>query len=124
MQADEISIEDLPDTLAQVAEVIQLPATLRLVEHFGGSRVYVPMKASQGHPLIRLIGASRASALCARFGGQHINVAHLVHRQLRTRDEEIQRGRASGLSARELARRFGISERQVYRALHRQPELG
>jgi len=86
-------------------------AYLALVEHYGGTRLYVPKTATlsdlPGH-----IGDDPAGKLASAYGGEYLKVP--LDRELRARHYK---GR--GLSNAEIARRLGITESGVERLFKR-----
>ncbi|WP_374410645.1 hypothetical protein [Novosphingobium colocasiae] len=83
--------------------VVGEEATVALAETFGGTRLYIPSSAKDGHPITRTIGREAARALCDKFGPAAIRVP--LARELRAR-----RYRAEGLSNARIAVRLGITE--------------
>ena len=109
MSADSLPLHDLVTTIGR-------PATLALIEAFGGTRVYVPVAPNQASPLVRSIGREAALALSARLGGSS---ATNVLKVPLARDWRILAYREEGLSYREIARRLAITEDTVWRHLQR-----
>jgi hypothetical protein len=72
-------------------------------EEFGGTRLYLPAKLKEGHPIARAIGHGAALRLIEAIGAGTINVP--LARDLRARYY-----RAQGLSQTKIARRLGMSE--------------
>lgn len=110
-----IRLDDLPDTLRDVAERIGLPATLALVERWGGIRVFVPRADNLGdaHPLAQALGMEAARRLAEYCDGSEIAVPRAANALRRLRDEAIRAGRGEIPAAR-LAREHGLTERQIY----------
>ena len=53
-----LTLDDLPESLREVVELIGLSATLKLVEHYGGLiAVYVPREIEPDHRLARDLGS-------------------------------------------------------------------
>lgn len=117
MQAEDIAMEDLPETLAQIAEVIGVAATMKLVDALGGTEIYVPRNPSSKHALSRVLRATDAELLAAEFSGQRLHIPRLAGRALASRDAAIRLDRQSGMTTIQLALKYGISERQVRRSL-------
>lgn len=59
----------LPALLAEIAQVAGLDAALKLAETRGGTEIYVPAEAPDGHWLAEAVGAQAAAAICAHFTG-------------------------------------------------------
>lgn len=57
----------LPPLLDDIAEAAGLQAALLLMREYGGKRVYIPVRAPEGHWLVRLVGREPADKICALF---------------------------------------------------------
>jgi len=81
----------LPTSMQWLAKTVGLPAVLAMVKtHGGGAPVYVPMKVTPDHYLVRLIGVQAFAALVAEYGGESIEITKceraarvLLYRQIR-----------------------------------------
>lgn len=113
-----LTLDDLPESLRDVVELIGLAATLKLVEHFGGLIVlYVPRETGPEHPIAVAIGITAARKLSVHYGGDCLrNIPLCVAGMRRIRDADIRR-RAASESAASLAREFTLTERHVWRIL-------
>ncbi len=113
-----LTLDDLPESLRDVVELIGLAATLNLVEHFGGLiALYVPREIEPDHPIAAAIGITAARKLAVHYGTDCLrNIPLCVAGLRRIRDAEIRR-RSPGESAASLAREFAITERHVWRIL-------
>jgi len=103
----------LPESARQLADVVGLAAAVRLIEEFGGTRLYVP--AARSERLAALIGAEAAAALRRRWGGDELRVP-LVPRLQEAAVAALYR---EGWSAARLARRFLRTEKWVYDIVRR-----
>jgi hypothetical protein len=117
--------EELPGLLAEIAEVAGLDAALMLAERVGGTRVSIPARATPDHWLVELVGRKAADAICDQFrtlsaegreaGARHVVIprgpAGCLTKARRRLAEEL----IAGTSAREAARRAGLSERAAFR---------
>lgn len=112
--SDLLSRDDLPPILQEVADLIGVELTLRLVSEFGGWRVYVPKNLTDDCELTRAIGLDAARAVATAWAGQFLWVPKCVAAQRAQRDAEIIRRFAAGEKVTSLAREFGISGRHVY----------
>ena len=105
----------LPGVLREIEALIGLAGTLRLAETYGGVRLYVPMQMHDGHALAQLLGLDAAQRLAEVFGGiEHFDIpkAAAVTRAVRNRQMAAERAQA-GLSIRQLALKYQLTERQV-----------
>jgi len=81
----------LPTSMQWLAKTVGLPAVLAMVKtHGGGAPVYVPMKVTPDHYLMRLIGIQAFASLVAEYGGEAIEITKceraaqvLLYRQIR-----------------------------------------
>lgn len=112
-------IEELPQSLVDVAEVVGLAATLALVEHAGGVRIYVPERLDDDHRLVTWLGAPAAAQLSEAFAMEELVVPRCAEALRRVRNRQMRRERDQGAKPAELALRYGLTERQVYTILSR-----
>ncbi len=111
--AAEIDVEDLPRILRDLVDLIGLTGTLKLVEHYGGIRLYVPVKYDPEHPLVKLLGAAAAQKLIEHYGGEeHFDIPVMKKALLAVRDRKI-RADYAVKSRRQLAREHDLTERQI-----------
>lgn len=110
--AADIDIDDLPGILRDLVDLIGLTGTLTLVEHYGGVRLYVPVKYDPGHPLVKQIGHYAASKLIEVYAGEHFDMpkAEKALRAVRNRKIRAMYGQKS---QRRLAMEFGLTEKQI-----------
>ena len=113
------SLDDLPASARDLAGLIGLPATLRLVEGWGGTmRLYVPKAMPQDHELARALGLDAARALSGVYGGDYVpSIPRCADALRQARDRALLRRRAEGASPATLAQEFGLTERHVWRLL-------
>lgn len=71
----DIHIDDLPETIQSLVDLIGIDATMRIVEERGGIRLYVPKVADLDHPIAAWIGMDAFEALVGMYGGEEIDVA-------------------------------------------------
>ena len=104
----------LPDGARELADAVGLPAALTLIEHYGGTRLYVPQSMPADHELVRLLGEEAAQALSDRFGGDNPDIPRCYRAMQGALYRDIVRAYANGASARDLARQNRCTERWVY----------
>jgi plasmid maintenance system antidote protein VapI len=110
-----ITVEDISDTLAGIAEQISVDVALDVARHFGGTRLYVHSRWREGLP-IAVLGEETAQRLCRMFGGELIDVPKcpwLPAAIIRISGEL----RARGLPVNDIARLLDLSWRTVNKAL-------
>lgn len=109
--------EQLPGSLNDVIDAIGIDAALRLVEHLGGTRLYVPERMTPEHPIVALLEHKQAYALAEHFGGDQIILPRCVAAIRAMRDDTIRQQRNGGASTKALAIKHGLTERQIYAIL-------
>ncbi|WP_431282706.1 hypothetical protein ACQW02_25415 [Humitalea sp. 24SJ18S-53] len=97
-----------PASLVEIAEVIGIAASLRLVDAYGGTTLYVPAHAEPTHRLVQSIGREAAALLIERYTREKIEVPTV--RMARSRKVLI--AGASG-PTHEVARTLGVTARWV-----------
>lgn len=78
----------LPEVLAAIAALMPLADVLKLSEHYGGTRVYVPSKPTESSELVQLIGLRSAQALARIYGGDSVEIpkSDALRRAIRNRE--------------------------------------
>lgn len=109
----EVRVEDLPDSLQETVQVIGLGATIKLMEHYGGTRLWVPAEIPHDHELRRHLGAA-ADKLARHYALEVIAVPRGVAALRRIRDQQIRARHAQGVSGKALAREYGMTERNIW----------
>ncbi len=104
--------------IESIRDAVGEQAAASLVKVFGGRKVYVPIVASETHPIGRAIGAQAAAALSRRFGGEYLDVANLQGCGPRRRARSALYQAILDLAAKnvprsEIARRQGCSRQYV-----------
>lgn len=83
--------------------------------NFRGERVYIPKNLSTDHELVERVGQEAAIKLCSLFGGEVLFIPRAavakLHRNLQILED------AHTLSVVQLARKYGLGERQIYNLL-------
>lgn len=107
-------LESLPASLQDIAEIVGFRAALKIVEQWGGIRLWVPDRVTAEHPLARVIGLAAARKLCASWcRSTEIPIPRAARRLIALRNARICADFAAGVSAPRLARREGLTERMV-----------
>lgn len=107
--------DDLPKSLAEVIDAIGLAATLKLLQRFGGIRIYVPQPAhlTDDHELARAIGLAAARKLARIWGSERMPLPRAA-RALRLARDRALRLDYQTMSAAQCALKYQLTERQVY----------
>lgn len=104
----------LPDSMQEIAEIIGLPDTLLLIEQLGGTRLCVPADIS--HTRCWLYGKiSHAGwvAIIKRSAGAVIEIPRCTHAIRHLRDLVIAADLDSDMGTRDVALKYGMTERNV-----------
>ncbi len=113
--------DTLPPILAEIADVIGLDAMLTLVKRFGGIRIYVrshPRKVRPDDPLAIALGLDVARRLTEAFASEELPIPKMYGWGLSIRNAEIYRlHHEEGWPAWRIARKYQLTERQVYSIL-------
>lgn len=102
----------LPGVLPEMVELIGIADTMKIVEEYGGVRLYIPQDVPPEHPLAALIGLENAQKLAGRFGGERPEIPLVAAVMRQARDIEI-RSLWPGLSQRQLALKYKTTERNI-----------
>lgn len=108
-------------TLDNLTRLIGQEATMRLIEVYGGTAVYIPRasRCSETHELAQVIGLENLLAISRFYDRTMLSVPRGLELSRDIRNAEI-RKLASEYNQRDLARRFGLTERQIRTILHEQ----
>jgi hypothetical protein len=117
--ASELASELLPPRLREFVRLIGLPATLRLIERYGGLRIYIPAHPTPEHPIAGLIGFDKLRALSAEYAIDGTGLRFVLPKAQRAfdaiRNKRIRTDFSTGKSVRALAAEHRLVERQVAR---------
>lgn len=114
-----VDATDLPPRLRALADVIGLPATLRLVEARGGTRIYVPEEASADHWLAQLVGEPALQQLVSHHAREYLELDRAAAALRAARDRQIVALASHGASTASIALQFALTQRQVFNILAR-----
>jgi len=120
----------LPGVLAEIAAVAGEAAAMSISARVGGTRVYIPAHAPDGHWLVEAVGRDAADKVCKLFEvdsarGQRVDIPHgaggayrSLRRAIAKRVYDLDR---AGKPSREIARTVGLTQRAIHRhrAAHR-----
>lgn len=112
-----VDVDQLPQTVAEISEIVGIDATLRLVEAWGGVRLYVPQQMPEDHLLVSTLGRDEAELLAEHYGGETILIPRCLAALRAVRNTHICNERDKGASIALLALRHHLTERQVYAIL-------
>jgi hypothetical protein len=101
---------------ADLMAILGEEAFLRLAEHFGGTRLYVPTTMREDSEIVKAIGMDAARRLASMFAPTAIRVPL-------ARRERALRLRRQGLSNARIARVLGMTETGVEKLFDREEAL-
>lgn len=114
-RAPDEDVEQLLEPLLRdMLRIVGWQAVLAIVQAYGGTRLYIAQRAHQNEELVALIGAEKAELLGREMGGERplIPKARRALEELRNRQILAQ---LETDSVRNVCRRFGLAERQVWK---------
>jgi hypothetical protein len=105
----------LPPKLREITEYCGAETALLLLEHAGGRYVSVPYPEHLHalHQLVEWLGVERAGVFCRQYAGELIQVPKAAAAIRAIRDQKIRDDRRAGASLGSLARRYGLTQRQI-----------
>lgn len=109
----DLDVDLLEPLLRQMVELIGLHSTMAVVQHHGGTLLYIPRQADQNPHLVRLIGAERAAILGRELGPDRRFIPKAGAALLAARNRQILTDLET-MSVREVARRYHLGERMVW----------
>tara|TARA_R110002096_G_scaffold417159_1_gene620703 strand:- start:31 stop:423 length:393 start_codon:yes stop_codon:yes gene_type:complete len=113
-ESNKIDLELLPKGLREIAELIGVNATLKVVKAYGGTRFWFCSKFDKGSDLVKLIGMSKAKILWENYQGERIVIdkAEAALRELRDREifSKLNTHKRSSL-----ALEYHLTEETIYR---------
>ncbi|GBL46460.1 hypothetical protein SFMTTN_2274 [Sulfuriferula multivorans] len=105
-----------------VCQLIGEEATAKLVTQYGGTRLYLPATIKPEHPLCQLLGQEIAQKLAGEFSGLSVEIPRGVKLLIRQRNTLIFADRALGISHRQLALKYRLTERSIREILNQSPK--
>ena len=100
----------LPKTLREIVDVIGIGATMKLVECYGGIRVWIPAKIDSKHDLSKNIGYFAARKMCQYYALEHLRIDKAECSLRALRDHDIQSRKESD-TAPTLAREYKFNRK-------------
>lgn len=114
--------DDLPPAYREVADLVGAPAAVALLRWRGGTTLSVPTQPRETHPLAIVLGLPTARLLASRYGGDRITLPALSAASAPQRNRALRAEYDAGRSkTAQLAWRFGLSERHIWRILNGEP---
>lgn len=115
----------LPEVLAEIAEVAGKDAAWEIARAQGGRVVYIPAKVDDGHWLSELVGQEKAKLICDHFRVGDSGLRILIPlAKFASQRERLARALEQGLTAPDAAQAAGMHVRTAYRARARRRKTG
>lgn len=110
---------DLPESLQQMIDAIGENATLALVEAFPGTTQRLPALSNVStHHFVPVIGELPLHRLVKDLGGSRdVYIPRCLDGMRKKRDQAIVREYLDGVKVNELALKYHLSDRQIWRIL-------
>ncbi|MBD9405428.1 hypothetical protein IB236_08790 [Acidovorax sp. ACV02] len=113
-----VPVELLPPLLQDFERLIGQDATMALVRHSGGLRIYIPTpeRVTPDHPFAHEIGLDNLLKLAEVYGGEaHFQLPKAERALIQVRNARIAHAYSTHKTARELAVEYHLTERQIVR---------
>jgi hypothetical protein len=110
-------VSELPQILGELQDLIGTAATLKLVEMFGGTRVFVPANVTAQTGLAHLVGLDNARKLAAVYAGTRLSIPRYRTWLCAARNGEVRQRHRGGETVAQLARAFDLTERHIWNIL-------
>ena len=110
---------DSPPIYRDMVEQLGYQVAQKLVDHYGGARVYIPLAANlrAEHDLVKIFGYQMARFIAKTYGGRLLEVPTKSTEARHDRNELILSAHRSGARANTIARQFGLSRSTVDRVI-------
>ncbi|MEI6333247.1 MAG: Mor transcription activator family protein [Methylococcaceae bacterium] len=120
MKASTQQIQDyLPNSLNYLSTMISFDSLLKLIQHYGGTRIQIPRKVTPCHCLTGLIGMDDLKTLAKIYGGSTLDMPRCTRIFTLSRDIKMLSDRRSHLSLSQIALKYKVTERCVSNSLRR-----
>ncbi len=126
----------LPDVVHTIVKLVGLPAAMRLVDQLGGTTFPIAMRRSRlgeirYEALAEIVGSEAADLLTAHFGGEVLYIPRcakalreLMYRSIRAEFDSLTRDQTAIHAVTQLALRYRLADRHVWRILKRSDVSG
>lgn len=118
-------VENLPESLRQLIELVGVAAALSLVRAFAGNVIQIPVRSRPGgmvrERLVHLMGVAAAERLIQAYAGERLPIPRCAQALRDARDREIIRAYDGGASVVTLTAQYALTDRQIRTILKRSP---
>ncbi|MFK5892849.1 MAG: Mor transcription activator family protein [Pseudomonadota bacterium] len=111
-------IENLPETIKEISEVIGLPKALAIVAVRGGEDFKIPKKVTPDHWLVDIVGIDSFKKLSDYYSGENICIPQCKNIAMLITDSQILAD-SEHMSHNLLARKYGLTRKGISNALER-----
>jgi len=110
-----INIDELPESLRDLVEIIGLSPTLKLASQFPGVPLYIPNYPKNNHPIATVLSQELFEKLVYYYAGDTLKLAKIdtVNRQIK--HKRLRLLKEQGKTNREIAIELNYSQRHVER---------
>jgi hypothetical protein len=108
------------ELLDELVSQVGFQTAIRICRAYGGTRLAIPSKTHETHPLALLVGLDAARTLSATYGGQRLAIPAEVNALLMQRNATICQDYVGGTSISTLARRHRLSRKMITKILDAQ----
>lgn len=109
-----LDAKQMPGVLREIASLIGPENAVKLAQTYGGIRIYVPKRMKPEHPFAELLGFENACALSAELGGlSRLSIPRFEKLIREARNQAILTDRSRGMSVRELALKYRVTEKHI-----------
>ena len=112
-------MSDLPASWVDLLAALGEEAAWAVVEHWGGTRIYVPQRPSA--EIIDVLGEQRAAVFCTALGGAAHAIPLALEVGRRVRDMRIRARVDAGDPVSNIAREEGLTTGRIYQILAARP---
>lgn len=117
LSTDQITLDQLPNKLQNIAEMIGLTASIKLIEHYGGTSLLIPKRIDESHYLVKSLGVEAAFRLSDYYGRETLYIPKADQIMRKMRNRQIIKDFDSGISVKQLARKYRLSNRRIHSIL-------
>lgn len=124
MAAEDLDLSFLPTGLVDIARIIGLDLSLKLVRHLGGLELPIPKRGTDSRvydAIAEVVGTEAASKLVARYGDTRLNIPRCLRAGLEARNALIRAAYDRGEPVDGLALAHGLTSRQIRTILNSAP---
>lgn len=107
----------LTESIRDIAETVGVEIAAALVEHFGGTRLYIPAKPKPHQAIVQKLEAEHLETLVSAYSGQEIDVPMHLFNEALARRRLVKSLRKKNRSINAIALEARCTERQVYAIL-------